>query len=276
MANQATPTHLINGNDTSNRVGFGELDEAIDYDISSTTGLARVYFTFELYELYHSANVHIQRKLIEARDNKKIVGSADEILVWLNTDKVTLTKDSAFNLTVDGDHWTIKPASADQRLHLLFMGGEAPDGILDGIEGSVRVDGNAGPTCQFETTAIDHLFVYGTPQFQARVYEQLALLHGYPEFEKLLSAAWQRYVSVPDIVLMQRHAGPPQQGPGFDLQRVIPASYKHLLPGDYTALLYDPYDATGLDGLTTLTRMLQEIYDLLAPIPLTPTPGQGD
>jgi hypothetical protein len=38
-------------------------------------------------------------------------------------------------------------------------------------------------------------------------------------------------------------------------------------------VLYDPYSAEGLDGLTTLARMLQQAYEALAPDMLVPTPA---
>lgn len=278
MTTPAITAQHIDGNDKSKSAGFGELDEAIAYDdpAESALGSSRVYFNFELFDLYRSPVIHIQRRLIDAMDGEAIVGSIDELLVWLNTTDVKLRQDSNITLEVDGQPFTIQPASSEQRLHLLFVAAEAPEGIGQGIDYPVRVDGNASRDNLFETTAFEHLFLYGTPQFQARVYEQLALLPGYPELKRLLDKARQQYANVPDIVLMQCYTGPRQQGPGFDLQGVIPAKYSHLLPGDYTAVLYDPYDANGLDGLTTLARMLQEVYNALAPDSLIPTPTQGN
>ncbi|MDZ3993244.1 hypothetical protein [Pseudomonas sp. Teo4] len=245
MTNQALPAQILDGNDRSKEAGFGEMDEAIAYDNPAAPGitLSRVYFNFELFDLYHSPHVHIQRRLIDAVDDGAYVGTADEILVWLRTTDVTLTQDSGITLEIDGKPLVIERASPEQRLHLLFVNAQAPKSIAEDVKIPLRIDGNASANRTFEVTPNDHLFVYGTPQFQARTLAQLAMPASHPELARLLDTAHQQYDAVPDIVLMQRHAGPPQQGPGFDLQRVIPAKYSHLLPGDYTVVLYDPYDS---------------------------------
>ncbi|ANY88755.1 MULTISPECIES: hypothetical protein [Pseudomonas] len=278
MTTPAANTRIIDGNGKLQEVAIGEMDEAIAYDnpTSSQLNAARVYFNYELFDLYKAANVHIQRRLIEALDDGAVVASVDEMLVWLTTTDVTLHQDSALILQADGQALTIRQASPEQRIHLLFMGAEAPAQVTDGLTLPLRVDGNAGAQAQFEVTAIDHLYLYGTPQFQERVFEQLALLPGYPQLNQLLEGARKQYTTVPDIVLMQCHAGPTQQGPGFDLHRAMPEKYAHLLPAGYIAVLYDPYDATGLDGLTTLLRMLQNAYDSLASGMLLPAPALTD
>ncbi len=274
MTTSTTP-QIVLGNEKGKAVAFGELDEAIGYDdlASSELTQSRVYFNYELFDLHREPNIHIQRRLIEAMDDNVVVGRTDEILIWLNTIDVKLNHDSDLELEVAGKSFAIRQSSADQRLHLLFSGAEAPAGITESITVPLYVDGNASPDRRFEVTAIDHLFLYGTPQFQARVLEQLALLPGYPALNRQLQMARKQFASVPDIVIMQCHAGPTQLGPGFDLQRVIPAKYAHLLPGHYTVILYDPYSAEGLDGLTTLARMLQQAYEALAPDMLVPTPA---
>lgn len=278
MTTQAANAQIIDGNGKVQEVAIGEMDEAIAYDNPTESQLtaARVYFNYELFDLYKASNVHVQRRLIEAIDAGTVAGTLDEILVWLTTTDVTLRQEGAFTLQADGQPLTIQQASPKQRIRLLFMGTEAPAHLTEGITLPLRVDGNAGAQAQFEVTAIDHLYLYGTPQFQERVFEQLALLPGYPQLSRLLDTARKQYATVPDIVLMQCHAGPPQQGPGFDLHRAMPDKYAHLLSGNYTVVLYDPYDAEGLDGLTTLLRMLQHAYDTLASGMLFPAPTQGD
>jgi hypothetical protein len=278
MTTNAVTAQRVDGNDRSKGAGFGEMDEAIDYDNPSPSGLgdSRVYFNYELFDLYKAPLVHFQRRVIEAIDDEESVGNLDEILVWLRTANVKLSQGSDITLEVEGESFIIQQASPEQRLHLLFMGTALPETIGAGVTCPLRIDASADPDRHFEITAIENLYLYGTPQFLARVFEQLALLPGYPELKRLLDTARQQYASVPDIVLMQRHAGPPQQGPGFDLQRVIPAKYSHLLPGSYTTVLYDPYDASGLDGLTTLARILQQAYDALAPDMLAPAPTSAD
>ncbi|WP_145128626.1 hypothetical protein [Pseudomonas sp. URMO17WK12:I11] len=270
-----TQTLNIDGGDLSERLNFGEMDEALAYDVTDGKQRpgSRVYFDYELYKLYSASHLNIQRRLIEAFDDDVKVGTVDEIQVWLDTANVTLSQERGLDLEVDGVSLRLNRSTPDQRVHLLFSGEVIPAGLADNAEGTLRVDANASADARFETTAIDHLFIYGTPQFQNRVYEQLALLPGYPELKKALNAARQGYANVPDIVLMQCHAGPAQKGPGFDLSRVIPAKYAHLLPGDYTAVLYDPYQAKGVDGLTALARLVQDAYQALAPSILVPAPG---
>lgn len=270
-----TQTLNIDGGDLSERLNFGEMGEALAYDVTDGKQRpgSRVYFDYELYKLYSASHLNIQRRLIEAFDDDVKVGTVDEIQVWLDTANVSLSQERGLDLEVDGVTLRLNRSTPDQRVHLLFSGEVIPTGLADNAEGTLRVDASASADARFETTAIDHLFIYGTPQFQNRVYEQLALLPGYPELKKALNAARQGYANVPDIVLMQCHAGPAQQGPGFDLSRVIPAKYAHLLPGDYTAVLYDPYQAKGVDGLTALARLVQDAYQALAPGILVPAPG---
>ncbi|WP_367597899.1 hypothetical protein [Pseudomonas fulva] len=270
-----TQTLNIDGGDLSERLNFGEMGEALAYDVTDGKQRpgSRVYFDYELYKLYSTSHLNIQRRLIEAFDDDVKVGTVDEIQVWLDTANVSLSQERGLDLEVDGVTLRLNRSTPDQRVHLLFSGEVIPAGLADNTEGTLRVDASASADARFETTAIDHLFIYGTPQFQNRVYEQLALLPGYPELKKALNAARQGYADVPDIVLMQCHAGPAQQGPGFDLSRVIPAKYAHLLPGDYTAVLYDPYQAKGVDGLTALARLVQDAYQALAPGILVPAPG---
>lgn len=270
-----TQTFNIDGGDKSERLSFGEMDEALAYDATDGEERlgSRVYFGYELYKLYSANKFNIQRRLIEAFDDDVKVGTLDEIQVWLNTANVSLSQECGLDLEVNGVSLRLNRSTPDQRVHLLFSGEDIPAGLTDNADGTLRVDANASDDARFETTAIDHLFIYGTPQFQNRVYEQLALLPGYPDLKKALDAARQGYANVPDIVLMQCHAGPAQQGPGFDLSRVIPAKYADLLPGEYTAVLYDPYQAKGLDGLTALARLLQDAYEALAPGVLLPAPG---
>ncbi|MBF8775927.1 hypothetical protein [Pseudomonas fulva] len=268
-------TLTIDGNDKSERLSFGEMDEALAHDASDGEERlgSRVYFDYEVYTLYSAGHLKIQRRLIEAFDDDMKVATADEIQVWLDTANVSLNQACGLDLEVDGVSLRLNRSTPDQRVHLLLSGEQTPAGLADNADGTLRVDASASADARFETTAIDHLFIYGTPQFQNRVYAQLALLSGYPELKQALDAARQRYADVPDIVLMQCHAGPAQLGPGFDLSRVIPARYAHLLPGAYTAVLYDPYQAKGLDGLTALARLLQDAYEALAPSVLVPARG---
>lgn len=267
-----TQTVNIDGGDNSERLSFGELDEALAYDTTDGEERlgSRVYFDYELYKLYSAGQLNIQRRVIEAFDDNVKVGTVDEVQVWLDTVNVSLNQECGLDLEIDGVPLRLNRSTPDQRVHLLFRGQEIPAGLADNADGTLRVDANASADARFETTAIDHLFIYGTPQFQNRVYEQLALMSGYPELKRALDAARQGYADVPDIVLMQCHAGPAQQGPGFDLSRVIPARYAHLLPGAYTAVLYDPYQAKGLDGLTALARLLQDAYEAWTPSVLVP------
>lgn len=270
-----TQTFNVDGGDKSEPLSAGEMDEAVAYDATDGEERlgSRAYYEYEVYKLYSADQFNIQRRLIEAFDDDVKVGTVDEIQVWLDTANVSLSQECGLDLEVEGVLLRLNKATPDQRVHLLFIGEAIPAGLADNADGTLRVDANASTDARFETTAIDHLYIYGTPQFQNRVYEQLALLSGYPELKKTLDAARQGYANVPDIVLMQCHAGPAQQGPGFDLSRVIPAKYAHLLPGDYTAVLYDPYQAKGLDSLTALARLLQDAYEAFAPDVLVPAPG---
>ncbi|MNM47425.1 hypothetical protein D3C81_583910 [compost metagenome] len=260
-----TPTHILDGNDKSKLVDHGDMDEAIAEDNPASPDFprSRYSFFFELFDLYDSGNVHIQRKLTEARDLQSTVATCDEVLVWLKTSEVKLSLDTDIMLEVDGQPFAIRQASPEQRLTLQFMDREAPQILTEDFSAPLRVDGNASPGKNFEITAIDHLYLFGTPQFQARMFEQLALLAGYPELSQLLDTARQQYETVPEIVIMQLHAGTPQYGPGFDMRAAIPARYSHLLTGNYTVVLFDPYASNGLDALTTLTKMLQEAYSAL-------------
>lgn len=277
MTTPVATTHLLDANDKTRIAAHGEMDEAIAHDIVSEAGLhsTRIYYDYELFDLHTSPLATLQRRLITAYDGDERIGECDEILAWLSSPDAELSQDKDITLKVAGQTFIIQPATAEQRLHLLFLGNDAPEGIGQGIAQPLRVDNHADPHNRFDVTALDNLYLYGTPQFQARVYEQLLLLPGYPALKQLLDTARQRYETVPDMVLMQCYAGPAQFGPGFDLERVIPNEHAHRVSGDYTAVLYDPYEASGLDGLTTLARLLQQAYDALAPDVLLPAPVTG-
>ena len=264
----------IDGSDTSSRLRHGELDEAVGYDATDPQGRtgSRVYFNYDLYSLLESERVQIKRRVIEAMEDWQVIGDSDELQIWLHTTDVQVTQHAdALLLNVDGLALRIGRASPTQIVHLLFTGNEAPAGLLDGIDQPVRLDSNADAVAKLDVTALDNVLLYGTRQFRERMYMQLALLPGYPALQRLIAAARERDAAVPRVVFMQCFAGPPQQGEGLEL--VVDPSLHHVLPGAYTAVLYDPYRATGLDGLTTLARLLQSVYDALLPDMLVPSPG---
>ena len=94
MTTQAANAQIIDGNGKVQEVAIGEMDEAIAYDNPTESQLtaARVYFNYELFDLYKASNVHVQRRLIEAIDAGTVAGTLDEILVWLTTTDVTLRR----------------------------------------------------------------------------------------------------------------------------------------------------------------------------------------
>lgn len=76
-----TQTVNIDGGDNSERLSFGELDEALAYDTTDGEERlgSRVYFDYELYKLYSAGHLNIQRRVIEAFDDNVKVGTVDEV-----------------------------------------------------------------------------------------------------------------------------------------------------------------------------------------------------
>lgn len=265
--NRGTPmtTIYLNGNSTSTSEGFGELDEAILADLPDQNGLrsTRIIQRYERYTLHKANTVHIQRQLIQLEENWNTLASTDELVVWLKTPTVKIQSGTHIVLEVDDQTFEITPSSAEQRLVLQFEEHEVPEALGEGFNRPLRMDGHATRESGFDSTAVENLYLYGTAQFRARVFEQLALLDGHPALRNLLQVAQDRYEEVPVVLLMQLQAGPPQFGPGYTM-RNLPTEWDDAFAAGHTNVLYDPYASDATDALTVLVRVLQGAYDALS------------
>jgi hypothetical protein len=213
----------------------------------------------DIYPLLETAEVEIQRRLTDAKNDFEPVASRDEIVIWSKTDNIRVSEVRCIRIEIAGQPYLIEPSSDQQELVLQFAGKQLPTGIDAHFSGSLRLDTEATQNKTLIDTQIPNLSIYGTPQFQFRVLAQLALLAGQPALRELLQSARKGDPQGERLILMQLYAGNNAvHGQGWDPRTGVEGATA------ITTILYDPY-THGEDAVTALfTVLYSALIDLSA------------
>ncbi|CAK9890601.1 MULTISPECIES: hypothetical protein [Pseudomonas] len=245
MSNESNATPIkIDGKVNTPSVIIEELDEATqDFRVE------RQRFT-----LHKDARVMVERWVQTAKLDWEDAGESDEIVIWSRSSDIALSQaGSQLNVRVDNQDYLISPSTASQRLTLQVLKSDLPLGLAEGFNWPLRIDSGASSSKTLIQTEDEYLRIYGTPQFQFRILNQLALLDGHRELKALLDDSKNALAGrVVNVLIMEQSV----KAGGVIGASVFPAPYARE---SEIALLYNPYD--GVDSDTELFKLLYRIFD---------------